>query len=393
MRTLFVLFCALFAFSASTRAQDQPESGTSASKILDTLFEASLNAGESWEARQASLKDKLNGAQDTLQSFASGVGNLAASTADLVADTTAMVASFLVEDLKDPIEGAKGFLQSNVDGIKQTVSTMNGLVQRFAMVLNTAVPKLPSWETIKDPKAWPKSLMTYCQQVSEAMSGLVMEATDVFDGIEARFCKPAVLIPSVKKQGKIEGPSFKLKLKSGECEFAHSPDSTKEDKEVDVVCTTPSLEFEKKPVRYISKHHTPVMFKSKECKRSVYHGEEDEIVLFEILPGLDIKAALEQASQRIQASFDGILPEHEKITSELRAFADEMVANKEEQQLSETVAKYDQAALEIAGSLADGLISFTTGSGQTFSNGAMSLPGGWTFQTVDSLDEVMGASS
>lgn len=383
-----MLFCALFAFSASARAQDQPDSDNSASKILDTLFEASMNAGESWEARQASLKDKLNGAQNTLQSIASGVGNLAASTADLVADTTAMVASFLVEDLKDPIEGVGGFLQSNVDGFKQTVSTMNGLVQRFATVLNTAVPKLPSWETIKDPKSWPKSLMTYTKQVSEAMSGLVLEATDVFDGIEARFCEPAILVPSVKMQGKVEGPSFKLKLMSGECEFAHSPDSTKEDAEVDVVCKTPSLEFEKKPVRYISKHHTPVYFKSKECKRSLTHGEEDEIVLFEILPGLDIKGAMDQASERIQESFDGILPEHDKITSELRAFADEMVANKEEEQLSETVAKYDQATLEIASGLADGLISFTTGSGQTFSNGAMSLPGGWTFQTVDRLDEM-----
>ncbi len=383
-----MLFCALFAFSASARAQDQPDSDNSASKILDTLFEASMNAGESWEARQASLKDKLNGAQNTLQSIASGVGNLAASTADLVADTTAMVASFLVEDLEDPIEGVGGFLQSNVDGFKQTVSTMNGLVQRFATVLNTAVPKLPSWETIKDPKSWPKSLMTYTKQVSEAMSGLVVEATDVFDGIEARFCEPAILVPSVKMQGKVEGPSFKLKLMSGECEFAHSPDSTKEDAEVDVVCKTPSLEFEKKPVRYISKHHTPVYFKSKECKRSLTHGEEDEIVLFEILPGLDIKGAMDQASERIQESFDGILPEHDKITSELRAFADEMVANKEEEQLSETVAKYDQATLEIASGLADGLISFTTGSGQTFSNGAMSLPGGWTFQTVDRLDEM-----
>lgn len=388
MRTWFVLFCAIFAFSATARAQDQADVDNSASKILDTLFEASMKAGESWEARQASLKDKVNGAQDTLQSIANGVGNLAASTADLVADTTAMVASFLTEGLKDPMEGVSGFVQANVDGIKQSVSTMNGLVTRFAMVLNTAVPKLASWETIKDPKSWPKSLMTYTQQVSEAMSGLIMEATDVFDGIEARFCEPAILIPSTKKKGKIEGPSFKLKLMSGECEFAHSPDSTKDDKEVDVVCKTPSLEFEKKPVRYISKHHTPVIFKSKECKRSLTHGEEDEIVLFEILPGLDVKAAIEQASERIQASFDGILPEHEKITADLMAFADQMVADKDEEQLSETVAKYDQAALEIASGLADGLISFTTGSGQTFSNGAMSLPGGWTFQNVDSLDDL-----
>ena len=387
VRTLFVLFCALFAFSAMARAQDEPEVDSQATKILDTLYEASVKAEQSWDARQASLKDKLNGAQNTLQSIAEGVGSIASSTVDLVADTTAMVASFLVEDLKDPVEGAKGFIDVNMEKVSQAVSTMSNLVRRFATVLNTAAPKLPSWDTIKDPKAWPQSLMTYCQQVSEAMSGLIVEATGVFDGIEARFCTPAVLAPSTKRQGKIEGPSFKLTLSSGECEFAHSPQSSLENKEVDVTCTTPRLEFEKKPIHYISKHHSPVMFKGKECKRELAHGEEDEIVLFEIHPNLDIKSALDQATEKIQGSFEGVIDDHEKIVAELKGFAEDMVMDKDEEQLSETVARYDQAALEIAGGMAEGLISFTTGSGQTFSNGVRSLPGGWTFETVDHIEE------
>ena len=316
--------------------------------------------------------------------MASNIGNLASSTASLVADTTAMVASFLTEDLKGPIEGGQDLLRSNAESLKETVGTLNSLVGKMAHILSTAAPKLPSWDTIKDPKAWPKSFKTYCQQVSEAMSELVVESTNVFNGIEAKYCDPAVLKPSKKVAGKVMGPSFKLKLSTGSCEFEHNL-SKVANNTINATCTTPSVEFKKNPAKYVSKHHSPLEFKTKECARTIKKHDEKEIVLFEIKPGFDLKSALSQASQRISESFDGVLGEHDKITGDLKAFAEQMVANADETQLSETVAKYDQAALEIADGLADGLVSFATGSGQRFSNGVMSLPGGWTYETVDEL--------
>jgi len=340
-----------------------------------------------WDARQASLKEKLNQGQAAVGNAVSTIGDLAAGTADIVAQTTAMVASFLTEDLKGPIEGSEDVFRATSNLLSETVGTVNSMVKKLAHVLSTAAPKLPSWDTIKDPKAWPQSLMTYCQQVSEAMSELVVEANTVYNGIEANFCSPAVVIPSHKKRGKVEGPAFKLKLSSGECEFAYAPTSTLKDKDIEVLCKTPKLEFEKTPAKYTSKHHSPVKFKTKECKREISKGEEAEIVLFEINPGFDLKSALDQASSRISGAFDGLLGEHDQLTGDLKAFAEQMVADGDQTQLSETVAKYDQAALEVASGLADGLITFSTGSGQTFSNGMMSLPGGWTYQTVSEFSD------
>ena len=390
-----VLFAAILLSLTSLRVDAQPEklgeTKDAADRILDSLFEASQNAQESWDAKQSELKDKLNARIDdtksTLSSALSSVGSLASSTADLVADTTKLVAQFLTEDLAT-VEDVKESFQASATGLASTVSTLNGMVSKFAMMLHTAVPKLPSWDTIKNPKEWPQSLMTYTAQVSEAFSELAVETTKVYDGIEAKYCTPAKLAPSIKKQGKVMGPSFLLRLSSGECEFSHTQDTTVWNKETEVVCATPSLLFEKKPVHYISKHHSPVKFKSKECKREHELGEEREIVLFEINQGLDISSALQQASQRIQESFDGIMGEHENIKAELKNFADNMVADMDEMELSETVAKYDQAALDVASAMADGIVSFTTGSGQTFSNaGVRSLPGGWTVNMNADFEE------
>jgi len=83
----------------------------------------------------------------------STIGDLAAGTADIVAQTTAMVASFLTEDLKGPIEGSEDVFRATSNLLSETVGTVNSMVKKLAHVLSTAAPKLPSWDTIKDPKA------------------------------------------------------------------------------------------------------------------------------------------------------------------------------------------------------------------------------------------------
>jgi hypothetical protein len=372
-------------------AQDKPKKVDQIDSILDSLFEASQSAVGSFQDKGEELKDRLNSRLDEskakAQAAISGVGNIVGSTADLVADTTKLVAEFLTEDLQS-VEEVKESFKSGASGLRETVATMNSLVQKFAMILHTAAPKLPSWETIKNPKEWPASLMSYTGQVSQAFTDLAVETTKVYDGISAKYCTPSKIAPSVKKQGKIEGPSFKLVLSSGECEFSHTNNTNMWNKETQVTCKTPSINFLKTPFKYMSKHHSPILFKSKECKREHALGEESEITLFEISPGLDISTALQQASQRIQDSFDGILGEHEKLTSQLKSFADEMVDNMDEKELSETVAKYDEAALEVARGMVDGMVSFSTGSGQSFpANGMISLPGGWSVNMNANFEE------
>ncbi len=344
-----------------------------AQDILDGLFAATQAAGERMDAKGDELKDRLSNRLDTakgnVQSAIAGAGSVLSTTADIVADTTKLVANFLTEDLANT--DIKGSLTEAGSGLRETVSTLNGLVMKFATILHTTAPSLPSWDTIKNPKQWPTSLMKYAGEVSQAFSDLAIEATEVYQGISAKYCTPAEVIPSVKEPGMFVGPAFKLVLSSGKCELDHLGNGKQ------LTCTTPNIEFKKEAAKYVAKHHTPIEFKSKDCKVEKELGEEKEIVLFEITGGMDYSKMLQQASDKIKDSFDIINGANDKIPGNLKGFLDEISG---ETELAESVSKYDEGSIEGAISMIDGVVSYTNGAGNSFR--AVNVPtiGGWTVQ-------------
>lgn len=348
-----------------------------AQDILDGLFAASQAAGQKLDAKGEELKNRLSNrmdsAKENVQNTISGVGSVLTSTADIVADTTKLVANFLTEDLANT--DIKGSLTEAGSSMRETIGTLNGLVMKFASILHTAAPSLPSWETIKNPKEWPMSLMKYTGEVSKAFSDLAVEASEVYQGISAKYCKPAVITPSIKEPGLFEGPSFKLKLSSGNCSLEHSDLG----KGKNLTCFTPNIEFHKYPVKYTAKHHSRMEFKSKECKVEKEFGTKDELVLLELTGGVDFSTLLQQASDKIKESFESISGANDQIPGNFKGFLDEISGEKE---IAETVSKYDEGSIEAALSMVDGVVSYTNGAGNSFRSANVPTIGGWTIQNV-----------
>ena len=346
-----------------------------AQEILDGLFAASQAAGDRFDAKGDELRNRLSNrmdtAKDNVQGTIAGIGSVLTSTADIVADTTKLVANFLTEDLANT--DIKGSLTDAGAGLRETIGTLNGLVMKFAAILHTTAPSLPSWDTIKNPKQWPTSLMKYAGEVSQAFSDLAIEATEVYQGISAKYCKPAQVIPSKKEPGTFKGPSFKLTLSSGNCtltqtDFGHGKNLT---------CYTPNISFKKKAAKYTAKHHSPIEFKSKDCKVEKTFGKEEEIVLLEITGGMDYSKALQQASDKIKDSFESITGANDKIPDTFRGFLDDIAGDTE---IAESVSKYDEGSIEGAISMIDGVVSYTNGAGNAFTSANVPTIGGWTVQ-------------
>ncbi len=68
----------------------------------------------------------------------------------------------------------------------------------------------------------------------------------------------------------------------GHCEAAHTEEPATEFDHTDAfVCTKPYAEVVHKPGSFIAKHHRPIKFRSKECKKETLFGEDEIITLFE----------------------------------------------------------------------------------------------------------------
>jgi hypothetical protein len=68
----------------------------------------------------------------------------------------------------------------------------------------------------------------------------------------------------------------------GYCEAAHTEEPATDFDHTDAfVCTKPYAEVVHMPGTFIAKHHQPIEFKSKECKKETLFGEDEIITLFE----------------------------------------------------------------------------------------------------------------
>ncbi len=126
----------------------------------------------------------------------------------------------------------------------------------------------------------------------------------VSDGVGAKYCKPPILLPSIKHPyGQVRFPGgFKINLHMTECEVQ----SVSHLDGTEFSCRKPWLEFTKYPARYRSKYHSPVEFRGKECKIEVSHGDSDEIVLavFDGKQDLDAESLLKQVDRAMLEAFN-----------------------------------------------------------------------------------------
>ena len=68
----------------------------------------------------------------------------------------------------------------------------------------------------------------------------------------------------------------------GKCEGTYAEEPLTEFDHRDAFeCTKPYAEVVHLPGTFVAKHHKPIMFKSKECKKETIFGEDEIITLFE----------------------------------------------------------------------------------------------------------------
>jgi len=340
---------------------------------LDGLFSATQAKAQGLSDKGDALKERLtnrvDGAKNAVQGVIQGAGSALSSTADLVADTTKLVADILTEDLRNT--DIKGSISEAGSSIRETINTLNGLVVKFATILQRAAPSVPSWETIKNPKNWPMSLMTYTGDISKAMSELIQETGLVYEGISAKYCKDPQVTPPGKVPGEYTGYGFSLKLSSGKCWLEKEEVNNESKKKL--TCEIPSVTWEKTPMKYVSKHHTPLSFTSKSCKVEKTLGTAREEVLLELEGDINLADALQQAAGKIGDTLESLSGENDKIPDQFRDFLATIESQKE---TAETVSKFDEGTIDATLSMIDGIISYSNGGAmQTLQN--IPTIGGW----------------
>ncbi|KAI8105773.1 hypothetical protein M9434_000354 [Picochlorum sp. BPE23] len=363
-------------FIAGVAAQDKgakEEARDGIQNILEGLFSATQAKAQGLSDKGDELKERLtnrvDGAKSAVQGAIQGAGSAISTTADIVADTTKLVADILTEDLRNT--DIKGSLTEAGASIRETINTLNGLVVKFATILQRAAPSVPSWETIKNPKNWPLSLMSYTGEISKAMSELVQETGLVYEGISAKYCEDAKVTPPGKVPGEYTGYGFNLKLSSGKCWL--EKEEVDDEKKKKLTCEIPSVTWEKTPIKYVSKHHTPLSFTSKSCKVEKTFGTPREEVLFELEGDFNLGDALQQAAGKIGETLESLSGENDKIPDQFRKFITDIESQKE---TAETVSKFDEGTIDATLSMIDGIISYSNGGAlETLQN--IPTIGGW----------------
>lgn len=269
------------ALFASLAAGQQIQVGSIEGPLVQAGFEqiAQGISGMQGAAQQARAKfvDKAGNVYDAVRDATGRATNMVRNRVGEVFDVTMMAGSWIYDSVASYPEKARQSGQEAVDSLRAAAAEVVGSGGEIMRAAKEAIPEFPSRGQMMDRNQWISKMALNRMYADRFFDTVDEELESLTAGLEARYCQPPMLLPSIKRPyGEFRYPGgFKISLHTTECEVtgASHLDGT------DFVCTKPRLELTKYPARYRSKYHTPVKFKSKECKFEVSHGDPDEIVL------------------------------------------------------------------------------------------------------------------
>jgi hypothetical protein len=273
---------------------------------LHTVVDA---AGNVLQGTAAHLENKADQFVDTagnlysvLKDTTGTATGLVMDAAGAVWDVTKLGGSFIINgilsypgDVMDSAKASAADMRAMMAGIPQFAGELAGAAY---------MPSLPPMKEMLHPSSWISAGHENWNKGKESLNTLTAAFSAPYNRWEDEYCTPATLVPSVKEPTTITMPGFKMEIVMGSCEIVNDEvladclfdhDCPKEALQID--CVKPYIEYGHLPGEIVYKHHTPVEFRTKECKVEKEHGVEEELVLYEFKDhNVDLKAIADQVS-------------------------------------------------------------------------------------------------
>jgi hypothetical protein len=272
--------------------------------------------------RKEKFMDTAGNVYEVVKDASGMATNFVKDAAGAVFDVTQLAGSFLLDSVEKYPEEMRNSARESMSSLTETAQDLNKAMTEIGSAARDAIPKLPPLKKMNQPKEWLQKFALNNLYFQKFLDTVGEQFQSVSEGLSARYCTESKVTPSKKKEGELQFPGFKLKISTKKCdvEYSHMNGTS-------LNCTEPGLLFEKIPGHYIAKHHSPIEFKSKDCKFEKKHGEEDQIVLVEFngLDTFDISSVLKSVENTMVSAFSesmSVSQDAEKFMKSLPQLAD-----------------------------------------------------------------------
>ena len=232
------------------------------------------------QSKAQQIMDNAGNVYTVLKDATGAATGLVVDAAGTVHDITKSAGKFLISNA---MNYPQQVLQSTQQSI-QEIRTSNQMIRNSldqvgqAMMANRPLANLPPVKDALHMNAWKESLKKTGMGISNVADTFTSNVQSYVDGYSAKYCKAYQYTPPEKKLASLYGPGFKLEIGLGGC---YINEASLKQKTLDLDCIKPYISWAHVPAEWISKHHSPPIFISKECKIQKTHGPTDEIVLVE----------------------------------------------------------------------------------------------------------------
>ncbi len=200
--------------------------------LVQNGVDAVQNLGQAGvDAAQNLGKASLNTLQQVGSAYGNAVGNVADQVSNTAAGTVRTVgtvangiggaigsaSNIVAQTIKDIPSDVRGSLADARDSISQDYQMARQTAGDVGQLAQTALPMIPPITKMFNPAAWKDQYKAYGSQFENAYASLEDTFENIAEGISAKYCTPAVFVPTTKKPAKFTGPGFSITFLTGEC--------------------------------------------------------------------------------------------------------------------------------------------------------------------------------
>jgi hypothetical protein len=344
IRTALIVSASL-AVASAKGGEHLKAAGEGVKNVIDGAGNVISGAVDHVEAKADQFVDTAGNVYTVLKDATGSATNLVMDAAGAIFDVTKLAGSFVINHAMAYPGEVMGSIQDSAAELRQGLASMGDVAGALAGAAYK--PSLPPMKEMLHPSSWIQAGHENFMKSSDAMSEISAAFSAPYNAFEDKYCKPAALRPSVKKPTKVTMPGFELTIKMGECTVANetvvtdcifNKNCSKDDLMLD--CKKPSMAYGHTNGTIVYKHHTPVEFKTKECKIEKEHGKKDELVLFEFAEhNVDLKSLADQVSATVGNAVGALASGATNLAQDAAEFVGGLKHEKAD--FDEFVSKYD----------------------------------------------------
>ena len=313
--------------------------------VIDGAGNVISGAASHLENKASQFIDSAGNVYTVLKDAAGNASGLVMNAAGVIFDVSKLAGSFVLNSVLSYPGDVWDSAQESAAELRGAL----GAAGQFAGAIAGAayMPSLPPANQMLHPASWIQAGQENWHKGGQAVNEIYAAFAAPYNSFEDKHCTPATLVPSVKKPTTITMPGFYMDITMGACTVANddalanclfNQNCDREALQLD--CVKPGLEYQHVPGEIVYKHHTPVEFKSKECKVEKEHGEPEELVLFEFTDhNIDVKEVANHVSTTVGNAVGSLAQGASNLAQEAANFIGGM--KNEKQDFEEFVAKYD----------------------------------------------------